>query len=196
MESNLLIYLATIIVALATLPILVPLITGGVGLCKPGCNLRGGVGSHQHQGQDDQVHCGERLRSLLQSSSIPSWLLSVSVFLLSRLMFLFFYQREFLCSFTWLNWKPRRCNISLSSLSVGFPAGRPCLLSFTPYYCCCRDTERWVVPWVWLLSWDGGDWSLTICIVRLGSPQEGRSSPDSLQSSSLATSNTTFLQIA
>ena len=72
MESNLLIYLATIIVALSTLATLIALVAaGGVGLCKPRCNLRGGVGNHQHQGQEDQVHCGERLRSLLQFLRFP-----------------------------------------------------------------------------------------------------------------------------
>ena len=58
MESNLLISLPTIIVALSTLATLVPLVAGGVGLRKPGRNLRRGVGSHQHQGQEEEVHCG------------------------------------------------------------------------------------------------------------------------------------------
>jgi len=97
MESNLLIYLPTIIVALATLATLVPLatliplITGGVGLRKPGRDLRGGVGNHQHQREEDQVHCGEMLRSLLLSSSITSRLLFASLLsrLLSKISFFF-----------------------------------------------------------------------------------------------------------
>ena len=55
MECNL-ISLPTAIVALPTLPTLMTLVAGGVGLGKPGCNLRGGAGNHE-QGERDQLHC-------------------------------------------------------------------------------------------------------------------------------------------
>jgi len=47
MECNL-IALPTVIVALSALSALITLVAGGVGLGKPGSDLGGGEGSHQH----------------------------------------------------------------------------------------------------------------------------------------------------
>ena len=77
MEGN----LPTVIVSLPTLSTLpalvafstiVSLVAGGVGLCKPRCNLRGGAGS-QENGWEDQLHCCFGLFFNLQVFSLGSF---------------------------------------------------------------------------------------------------------------------------
>ena len=92
MESNL-IALPTVIVALPTLPTLITLVAGGVGLGKPGRNLRGGAGSHQ-QGQQDQrrVNCrgGERKSQRITPATATTFLPEIMLYLDIYFTFIFF----------------------------------------------------------------------------------------------------------